>query len=171
MLAAVMGVLAAAEESPLLSDGDREQVSDAITYLSERIATISSLVDSSTPSVNTVFDALPRGSRRGPTRTLMFDIARGLARRVPLTKLVALDGDVRPYLASLMVAALHRAKDTLVVPEDLVIERVTREQFENMLAKEAGKTYDNYGTIAQQILGKGEDSLSVEQRQRDRMET
>ena len=101
----------------------------------------------------------------------MFDVARGLARRVPLTKLVALDGDVRPYLASLMVAALHRAKDTLVVPEDLVIERVTREQFENMLAKEAGKTYDNYGTIAQQILGKGEDSLSVEQRQRDRMET
>ena len=52
----------------------------------------------------------------------MFDVARGLTRRVPLTKLVALDGDVRPYLASLMVSALARAKDKLVVPQDLKID-------------------------------------------------
>ena len=87
------------------------------------------LVDPSAPAVNFV-DPLPRGEgghRRGPQRTLLFDVARGLARRVPLTKLVALDGDVRPYLASLMVAALHRAKDKLVVPNDLDIQRVTRE--------------------------------------------
>ena len=58
---------------------------------------------------------------------MMFDIARGLARRVPLTKLVALDGDIRPYLASLMVAALHRAGDKLVVPQEMEIKKVTRE--------------------------------------------
>lgn len=83
----------------------------------------------------------------------MFDVARGLARRVPLTKLVALDGDIRPYLASLMVSALHRAKDKLVVPDNLRIETVTRDAFEKMLAKDAGKTYDNYGTIAADLLG------------------
>ena len=63
------------------------------------------LVDPSAPAVNFV-DQIPRGEggrRRGPARTLLFDVARGLARRVPLTKLVALDGDVRPFLASLMV--------------------------------------------------------------------
>lgn len=130
------------------------------------------MVDPSTPAVNFA-DALPRGEggrRRGPTRTMLFDVARGLARRVPLTKLVALDGDVRPYLASLMVAALHRAKDKLVVPEDLQIEAVTREQFENMLAREAGRTYDNYGTIANQLVGKDAGPGEVEQMQRDRME-
>lgn len=79
---------------------------------------------------------------------MLFDIARGLARRVPLTKLVALDGDVRPYLASLMVSALHRAGEELVIPEDMKLKRVTREAFELMLKEEAGRTYDNYGMIA-----------------------
>jgi hypothetical protein len=58
---------------------------------------------------------------------MLIDVAKGLARRVPLTKLIALDSDIRPYLASLMVAALHRAKDKLVIPNDLQIKRVTRE--------------------------------------------
>ena len=39
---------------------------------------------------------------------LLFDVTHGLAHRVPLTKLVELDGDVHPYLATLMVAALAR---------------------------------------------------------------
>ena len=78
------------------------------------------LVDKSTPTVAALFDAIPRGEggkQRGPSRMLLFDIARGLACRIPLTKLVELDGDVRPYLAALMVAALARVGKTLVVPE------------------------------------------------------
>ena len=31
-------------------------------------------------------------------------------------------------------------------------------------------TYDNYGTIASQLLGNGEDPAEAERRQRDRME-
>lgn len=84
---------------------------------------------------------------------MLFDVAKGLARRVPLTKLVALDGDIRPYLASLMVSALHRAGDTLVVPTDLAVEKVTREVFEAMMAEKSGKTYDQYGTIASGLGG------------------
>ena len=52
---------------------------------------------------------------------MLQDIARGLARRVPLTKLVTIDADVCPYLASLLVAAMHRAGDELVIPTDLRI--------------------------------------------------
>ena len=129
MLAAVMGILTKSEESPMLRESDTE-VSEAIRYLAERVATVVALADPAAPSVNFVGDTVPRGEggrRRGPSRTLLFDIARGLARRVPLTKLVALYGDIRPYLASLMVAALHRAKDKLVVPDDLEVKRVTRE--------------------------------------------
>ena len=127
-LAAVIGLLGKTEESPLLSDGDKGEVREAITYLAERVATVAKLADPSAPSVNTAFaEVVPRGGRRGPTRTLLYDVAKGLARRVLLTKLVALDGDVRPYLAALMVAALHRAKDKLVVPDDMEIQKVTRE--------------------------------------------
>lgn len=111
MLAAVVGLLSRSEESDFLPEEDKREVTDAIHFLAERVATITTLADPSAPSVN-MADHFPRGEagrKRGPARTMLMDVARGLARRVPLTKLVALDGDVRPYLASLMVAALHRA--------------------------------------------------------------
>ena len=79
---------------------------------------------------------------------LLFNVAHGLARRVPLTKLVELDGDVRPYLAALMVATLARVGKTLVVPEGMRISMMTREAFNNMLLKEAGCNYDNYGLVS-----------------------
>ena len=47
---------------------------------------------------------------------------------------------------------------------------MTRKQFENMLAREAGKTYDNYGTIAQGLLGKDGTPEEADKAQRDRME-
>ena len=108
-------------------------------------------MDKSTPTAAALFDAIPRGKggkRRGPSRTLLFDVAHGLARCVPLTKLVELDGDVRPYLAALMVATLARAGKTLVVPEGTHISTMTREAFDNMLLKEAGRNYDNYGLVS-----------------------
>ena len=154
MLAAVIEILTASEDSPMLNDTDQEDVSEAITFLAERLATTSALIENPKVSVN-MLELVPRGDggrRKGPAKSMLIDVARGLARRVPLTKLIALDSDIRPYLASLMVAALHRAKDKLVVPNDLEIKRVTREQFDLMLQKEAGRTYDNYGTIATNLL-------------------
>ncbi len=121
LLAAVVGVLAHSEASPQLPDESKAKVTDAIRFLAERMASLRSLVDPSAPTVNAAH-LLPGGTqRRGPARTFLQDIARGFARRVPLTKLVSLDGDVRPYLASLMVSALHRAGGTLVIPEGLQI--------------------------------------------------
>ncbi len=52
---------------------------------------------------------------------------------MPLTKLVTLDSDVRPYLASLMVSALHRAGEELVIPDDLKVREVTAEAFAKLL--------------------------------------
>ena len=98
-----------------------------------------------------LFDAIPRGKGgkwRGPSRTLLFDVACGLARHIPLTKLVELDGNVHPYLAALMVATLVRAGETLVVPEGMRISMMTREAFNNMLLKEASYNYDNYGLVS-----------------------
>ena len=103
------------------------------------------------PVAAALFDAIPRGKGgkwRGPSRTLLFNVTHGLARQVPLTKLVELDGDVRPYLTALMVAALVRAGKTLVVLEGTRISTMTREAFNNMLLKEAGHNYDNYGLVS-----------------------
>ena len=108
-------------------------------------------MDKSTPAAAALFDAIPRdegGKQRGPSRTLLFRVAHGLARQVPLTKLVELDGDVRPYLAALMVAALAQAGETLVVSEGTRISTMTREAFNNMLLKEAGCNYNNYGLVS-----------------------
>ena len=120
-------------------------------YLAEQLATVSALVDKSIPVAAALFDAIPRGKGgkwRGPSRTLVFDVTRGLAHRVPLTKLVELFGDVRPYLTTLMVATLAQAGETLVVPEGTHISTMTREAFKNMLLKEAGCNYDNYGLVS-----------------------
>ena len=80
---------------------------------------------------------------------LLFDVTRGLAHRVPLTKLVELDGDIGLYLAALMVATLAWVGETLVVPEGMRISMMTREAFNNMLLKEARHNYDNYGLVSQ----------------------
>ena len=47
-----------------------------------------------------------------------------------------------------MVAALARVGENLVVPEGTYISTMTREAFNNMLLKEAGRNYDNYGFIS-----------------------
>ena len=47
-----------------------------------------------------------------------------------------------------MVATLARAGETLVVPEGTCISTMTREAFDNMLLKEAGRNYNNYGLVS-----------------------
>ena len=104
------------------------------------------LVDKSTPVVAAIFDAIPQGEGgrwRGPGKTLLFDVACGLAQSVPLTKLVELDGDVHPYLAVLIVATLAWVGKALVVPEGTYITMMTREALDNMLSKESGCNYNN----------------------------
>ena len=84
----------------------------------------------------------------GQARPSCLMLPCGLAQRVLLTKLVKLDGDVHPYLATLMVATLAWAGETLVIPEGTQITTITREAFDNMLLKEASHNYDNYGLVS-----------------------
>ena len=120
-------------------------------YVAKWLTTIAALVDKSTPIVAALFDAILRGEvgrQRGLSKTLLFDVARRLACRVPLTKLVKLDIDVCLYLAALMVATLAQAGETLVVLEGTHITKMIRKAFDNMLLKEAGCNYDNYGLVS-----------------------
>ena len=65
-------------------------------YLAKQLATIAALVNKSMPIAAALFDAIPQGEGgrwRGPGKTLLFNVTRRLAQRVPLTKLVKLDGE------------------------------------------------------------------------------
>ena len=108
-LVATLNIFKATLNSPLVVPKDKAQVTEVGNYLAERLATIAMLVDKSMPIVAALFYTIPQGKggrHRGLGKTLLCDIACGLAQRVPLTKLVELDRDVHPYLSTLMVATL-----------------------------------------------------------------
>ena len=48
-----------------------------------------------------------------------------------------------------MVAALAWVGETVVVPEGTQVTMMTGEAFDNMLLKEAGCNFDNYGLVSQ----------------------
>ena len=82
-------------------------------------------------------------------KALLFDVTHGLAQRLPLTKLVKLDGDIHPYLITLIVATLVWVGEALVVPKGMRIMAMTREAFENILLfKETCHNYDNYWLVS-----------------------
>ena len=146
LLAAVAKALVDTAESPLLGKEDKEAAESACHYLGERLAAVCSLRDQKQGKVAEV-SYYPAGGRRGPARTLLFDVAKSFGRKVPLTKLVELDEEVRPYLAALMVAAMAKAGKPLVVPQSLVVDRRTDQEFEAVLQAMAGQQYHHYGPL------------------------
>lgn len=77
----------------------------------------------------------------------LFDVARAFSRRMPLGRLVEVEPAVRPYLASLLVAAVDKAGEVLKVPVSLRIEQVTQEDFESHLLQMAASSYPTYGLL------------------------
>ena len=164
-LAAILAIFKATLDSPSVVPKDKGKVAEAGNYLAKGLATIAMLVDRSMLEVVALFDAIPYGKggkQRGPSKKLLFDIALRLAQRVPLTKLVELDEDIHPYLATLMVATLVQVSKTLVVPEDMQIMMITREALDNMLLKEASHNYNNYRLVSRQVLVLGVEGMPEE---------
>ena len=118
-----------------------EQAAD---FLAQRLAVLTVYAD---PSAN-VAELYPRSGKREPSRTLILDVARNFARRVPLTKLVELDAAVRPYLAALLAATIAKFNGQLVVPRGMNIIQKGEPEFSAWLKQEASKTYDKYGELA-----------------------
>ena len=56
-----------------------------------------------------------------------------------MAKLVALEEDVRPYMACIIMDAIRQAGDTLVIPQDLQVRQVPLEQFEEHKLRLAGR--------------------------------
>jgi hypothetical protein len=78
----------------------------------------------------------------------LFDVAKKFARRVPLTKLITLESDVRPYLACIIVDALREADETIFLPEGYdKVEYLDPEEWEKYRATMASRQYQAYGAL------------------------
>ena len=77
----------------------------------------------------------------------LFNVARGFSRRVPLTRLLEVEPDMRPYLASIIVRAVQKAGDSLVIPASLNVQRVSDDEFECNQLHLAARTYNMYGAL------------------------
>ena len=80
------------------------------------------LVDKNRPTVVALYNAILHSKEdrlRGLGNTFLFDITHGLSCRVALIILVQLDGNIYLYLGALMVGALVRAGQALVVLEGI----------------------------------------------------
>ena len=134
-MAATVALLRESATSPTQTTDGKGMAEEALKYLGERLAAVLAICDR--PHVDTLpVYTLPRadrGARRGPVHTLLSDIVRGMGRRIPLTKLAELDADLRPYLTSLMISAMQKAGDALVIPKNMNLRRVTEQEFTNML--------------------------------------
>ena len=84
MLATIINILDTTAANKNMAEADQQKAVKMMCYLAECLATFTSLVDPSVPSMNNVFtqDVIPRGEsgcRRRPSRTLLLDITKGLA--------------------------------------------------------------------------------------------
>ena len=109
MLATIATILAGEEEECQKKGVPPEHLNkaqEAINFLTERMAALTQLVkpDASPVSVASLYHD---ENGRQASCTMLMDIARGFARRVPMTKLIHMDSDIKPYLAALMIAALN----------------------------------------------------------------
>ena len=121
----------------MLSTSNRQTAKDVAAFLVERISTTTALAEGKCSGVHLV----PRGidGRREPAQTLLFDVVHTLTKKVPLMKLVKLDQDIRPYLATLMVAAMAKAGQVLHVPRRLEVREVSDTEFDSLLWSMAGQ--------------------------------
>ena len=126
MLTAVMKMLAKEEErceSKEVPLTQLKEICQATNFPTERLAALIKLSDPSAPSVNMTRLQQDVNSN-GALRSMMWDVARGFACRVPMTKLVHLDANIRLYLAALMITTLKHHMETLKIPDSINYEIV-----------------------------------------------
>ena len=80
--------------------------------------------------------------------------------------------DIRPFIAALIVSTVYKAGEPLYVPIGMDVREMSSVAFENMIHKQAGVQYDQYGTIGKQLLGREPaNDAEVERAMRARMES
>lgn len=79
---------------------------------------------------------------------MLFNIAKDMAHKMPLIKMVFMDSDPRPHLDELLVAVLYKAWDAICVPEKQNMIELVAKEFESFLVNETAKIYDSFSMLA-----------------------
>ena len=82
LVATITKVVADAAGNALLAEQDRAVAEDAAQYLVERLSAITALAEGKSGGIQLVPRELD--GRREPARTLLFDVARTLTKKMPL---------------------------------------------------------------------------------------
>ena len=84
-----------------------------------------------------------------------------------MSRLIELEPDIRPYLAAMIVRAVHRAGDALIVPRNLRISTMADDEFDQYQFSLAAKTYNMYGALSQMVQNKSDQELAQDLRQQE----
>ena len=68
-----------------------------------------------------------------------------------MSRLIEIEPDIRPYLATIVVRAVQRAGQALTVPEQLRLNIVTEKEYADHQLGLAAKTYNPYGALGQMV--------------------
>lgn len=98
--------------------------------------------------------------RRDNQPLTLFDVARAYTRRVPMSKSLALEPDVRLYLACVLIDAMSRAGEALVVPTSLKLKQVGEAEWERHRVETAGQQYEALGLIGTHLAPPAGDRMS-----------
>ena len=120
MLATIATILADEEECQKqgVPPEHLNKAQEAIDFLMESMAALMQLVKPDAPPVSISY-LYPDENRKRASRTMLMDVARSFARRVPMNKLIHMDSDIRPYLATLMIAAINYHREILRILDSL----------------------------------------------------
>ena len=77
----------------------------------------------------------------------MFDVARAFSRRVPFGRLIQIEPEIRPYLATLLLSTMAEAKERIPIPARLAYDVISDAEFDQHLLAMATKNYPNYGLL------------------------
>lgn len=99
---------------------NKEAIDKLKGFLAENLAAVQfSALREEQSVVAMLVNAILQGHYRyhcGTARTILFNISKGMAHKVPLSILVQMDSYLHSYLAALLVAALYKVGDAIRVP-------------------------------------------------------
>ena len=68
-----------------------------------------------------------------------------------MARLLEIEPDIRPYLATVVVRAVRNAGDALQVPQSLRLHQLSDQEFDNYQLSLAAHSYNSYGALGQMV--------------------
>lgn len=71
---------------------------------------------------------------------MIFNIAKSIVCKMPLTKLDLMNSDLRPYLTALLMVVLCKVEDVIHIPKKKSMIKLVKKKLENFLVNKKAKS-------------------------------